>query len=158
MNSADGLAFIGRNPGDPNILIVTGDSGVGLTHGTIAGILIIDLIQGRGNPWETLYDPSRKMVRAAAEFTRENLNTAGFRRGFKGGILRKLRPTETIQAPCIAALPSARILGVLSLGIASNPVGMVLAMARDSIPTTRYSTDPPPLRSKLLLRGKRNHA
>ena len=54
MNSADGLAFIGRNPGDPNIFIVTGDSGVGLTHGTIAGILITDLIQGRGNPWETL--------------------------------------------------------------------------------------------------------
>jgi glycine/D-amino acid oxidase-like deaminating enzyme/nitrite reductase/ring-hydroxylating ferredoxin subunit len=76
MNSADGLAFIGRNPGDPNIFIVTGDSGVGLTHGTIAGILITDLIQGRNNPWETLYDPSRKMIRAAVEFARENLNTA----------------------------------------------------------------------------------
>jgi glycine/D-amino acid oxidase-like deaminating enzyme/nitrite reductase/ring-hydroxylating ferredoxin subunit len=76
MDSADGLAFIGRNPGDPNVFIVTGDSGVGLTHGSIAGILITDLIQRRSNPWETLYDPSRKMVRAAAEFARENLNTA----------------------------------------------------------------------------------
>jgi glycine/D-amino acid oxidase-like deaminating enzyme/nitrite reductase/ring-hydroxylating ferredoxin subunit len=76
MDSADGLAFIGRNPGDPNIFIVTGDSGVGLTHGTIAGILIADLVQGRRNPWETLYDPSRKMIRAAADFARENLNMA----------------------------------------------------------------------------------
>jgi glycine/D-amino acid oxidase-like deaminating enzyme/nitrite reductase/ring-hydroxylating ferredoxin subunit len=76
MDSMDGLAFIGNNPGDPNIFIVTGDSGVGLTHGTIAGILVTDLILGRSNPWETLYDPSRKMVRAAAEFARENLNTA----------------------------------------------------------------------------------
>ncbi len=77
MDSADGLAFIGKNPGsEPNVFIVTGDSGVGLTHGTIAGILITDLIMGRENPWETLYDPSRKMIRAAFEFARENMNTA----------------------------------------------------------------------------------
>ena len=76
MNSADGLAFIGKNPGESNVFIVTGDSGVGLTHGTIGGILIADLIMGKENPWATLYDPSRKMIRAAAEFARENLNTA----------------------------------------------------------------------------------
>jgi len=76
MDSADGLAFIGRNPGsESNVFIVTGDSGVGLTHGTIAGVLITDLIMGRKNPWETLYDPSRKMIRAALEFGRENVNT-----------------------------------------------------------------------------------
>jgi len=34
----DALAYIGRNPHDyPNIYIVTGDSGQGMTHGTIAG-------------------------------------------------------------------------------------------------------------------------
>ena len=42
----DSLAFIGRNPGDTNIYIVTGDSGNGMTHGTIAGMLLTDLIQG----------------------------------------------------------------------------------------------------------------
>jgi len=76
MDSADGLAFIGKNPGDSNVYVVTGDSGLGLTHGTIAGLLITDLILGRENPWTSLYDPSRKMVRAAGEFVRENLNTA----------------------------------------------------------------------------------
>jgi glycine/D-amino acid oxidase-like deaminating enzyme/nitrite reductase/ring-hydroxylating ferredoxin subunit len=76
INSADGLGFIGRNPGDSNVFIATGDSGVGLTHGTIAGILLTDLIVGRENVWETLYNPSRKMVRAATEFARENLNAA----------------------------------------------------------------------------------
>ena len=55
----DGLAFIGRNPGDKDIYVVTGDSGNGLTHGTIAGMLLTDLIQGRKNPWEKIYDPSR---------------------------------------------------------------------------------------------------
>ena len=76
MDSADGLAFIGKNPGSKNVFIVTGDSGVGLTHGTIAGLLITNIIMGRENPWATLYDPSRKMVRAALEYARENANTA----------------------------------------------------------------------------------
>src|SRR5690606_25639965 len=40
----DMLGFIGRNPGNKNIYIATGDSGNGMTHGTIAGILIHDLI------------------------------------------------------------------------------------------------------------------
>jgi glycine/D-amino acid oxidase-like deaminating enzyme len=47
METIDGLAFIGRNPLDePNVFIVTGDSGMGMTHGTIAGILLTDLILG----------------------------------------------------------------------------------------------------------------
>ena len=76
MESNDGLAFIGRNPGDKNIYMVTGDSGNGMTHGTIAGILLTDLIMGRENEWATLYDPSRISLRAASEFAKENLNVA----------------------------------------------------------------------------------
>jgi glycine/D-amino acid oxidase-like deaminating enzyme/nitrite reductase/ring-hydroxylating ferredoxin subunit len=77
MESFDGLAFIGRNPGDPqNVYIVTGDSGMGMTHGTIAGILITDLIMGRECPWAPLYDPSRKTLRASLEYARENINVA----------------------------------------------------------------------------------
>ena len=78
MESVDGLAFIGRNPGDePNVYIATGDSGAGLTHGTIAGMLLRDLILGRDNAWTRLYDPSRKSLRAALTFAEENLNAAG---------------------------------------------------------------------------------
>jgi len=77
METIDGLAFIGRNPLDSkNVYIATGDSGMGMTHGTIAGMLISDLILGRDNPWEKLYDPSRKTIRAAGEYAQENLNTA----------------------------------------------------------------------------------
>lgn len=77
METVDGLAFIGRNPGDAeNVFIATGDSGMGLTHGTIAGMLLSDLILGKRNPWETLYDPARKPVRAAGNFAKENLNAA----------------------------------------------------------------------------------
>jgi glycine/D-amino acid oxidase-like deaminating enzyme/nitrite reductase/ring-hydroxylating ferredoxin subunit len=72
----DGLAFIGRNPGEENVFIATGDSGHGMTHGTIAGMLISDLIQNRDNDWKKLYDPSRKTLKSAGEFTKENLNVA----------------------------------------------------------------------------------
>jgi glycine/D-amino acid oxidase-like deaminating enzyme/nitrite reductase/ring-hydroxylating ferredoxin subunit len=55
----DAMAFIGRNQGDTNIWIVTGDSGNGLTHGVIAGKLISDGIQGKQHEWMELYNPTR---------------------------------------------------------------------------------------------------
>ena len=77
METIDYLAFIGHNPMDhENIYIATGDSGMGLTHGTIAGMLLCDLILGRKNPWEKLYSPARVPVKAAGEFAREDLNMA----------------------------------------------------------------------------------
>lgn len=77
MEPVDYMAFIGKNPGtDEHIYIATGDSGNGMTHGTIAGILLTDLILGKKNPWAELYEPSRKKVRATPEFLRENLNVA----------------------------------------------------------------------------------
>jgi glycine/D-amino acid oxidase-like deaminating enzyme len=77
METIDGLAFIGRNPGDEdNVYIATGDSGQGMTHGTIAGILLNDLIQGRKNRWEDIYNPSRLRLKSLPEFASENLNVA----------------------------------------------------------------------------------
>jgi glycine/D-amino acid oxidase-like deaminating enzyme len=77
MEPVDCLAFTGRNPMDAdNVYIHTGDSGMGLTHGTIAGMLLSDLIRGRDNPWAGLYDPSRKPVSAARDYAAENLDVA----------------------------------------------------------------------------------
>jgi len=77
LETVDGLAFIGRNPLDqPNVYVATGDSGMGMTHGTIAGQLLTDLIQGREHPWAAVYDPRRKRLGAAGTFARENLNVA----------------------------------------------------------------------------------
>jgi glycine/D-amino acid oxidase-like deaminating enzyme/nitrite reductase/ring-hydroxylating ferredoxin subunit len=77
METVDGLAFIGRNPLDhDNVFVVTGDSGMGMTHGTIAGMLLTDLILKRDNPWASLYDPSRKTLSAAGTFAKEALNMA----------------------------------------------------------------------------------
>lgn len=77
MEPIDSLAFIGRNPLDhDNVFIATGDSGNGMTHGTIAGIVVSDLILGKENEWATLYDPSRKTWRALRKFAAENVNVA----------------------------------------------------------------------------------
>ncbi len=77
MEPIDGLAFIGRNPADAdNVFIATGDSGMGMTHGTIAGVLLTDLIMERANPWAELYDPARKTVVAVKDFVQENINVA----------------------------------------------------------------------------------
>ena len=76
LETLDGLAYIGREPGQKHVYLATGDSGMGLTHGTIAGMLLTDLILGRPNAWSELYAPDRKPVRAARQFLRENLNVA----------------------------------------------------------------------------------
>ena len=62
MEPLDGLAIIGTNPGkDKKVYIATGDSGNGITHGTIAGIILHDLILGKNNPWAELYNPNRNI-------------------------------------------------------------------------------------------------
>jgi len=55
------MAFIGKNQGQDNVYVVTGDSGNGLTHGVLAGKLIADEIEGVENPWSSLYSPKRKV-------------------------------------------------------------------------------------------------
>eukprot|EP00160_Parvularia_atlantis_P017231 Unigene5843_Nuclearia_a/m.17845 Unigene5843_Nuclearia_a/g.17845 ORF Unigene5843_Nuclearia_a/g.17845 Unigene5843_Nuclearia_a/m.17845 type:complete len:562 (-) Unigene5843_Nuclearia_a:119-1804(-) len=74
MEPVDALAYIGRNPGDyNNVYIVTGDSGNGITHGTIAGMLLCDLIVGRPNPWADVYDPARKTLRTMPEMLQHDV-------------------------------------------------------------------------------------
>lgn len=76
MEPVDMLGFIGVNPGDENIFIATGDSGNGMTHGTIAGLLLSDIIRARPNSWREIYDPARITFSTALDYVRENLNMA----------------------------------------------------------------------------------
>ena len=79
MEPTDYMGYIGRNPGSDHVYIATGDSGMGMTHGTIAGMLIRDIVLGRPNEWKALYDPARLPIEnltVVAEFTKENANVA----------------------------------------------------------------------------------
>jgi glycine/D-amino acid oxidase-like deaminating enzyme/nitrite reductase/ring-hydroxylating ferredoxin subunit len=76
LEPVDCLGFIGRNPMDhDNVYVATGDSGQGMTHGTLAGMIISDLIVGRENRWSALYDPSRRSgAREPMEFAKDTAN------------------------------------------------------------------------------------
>ena len=76
LEPVDYLAYIGRDIGMQHVWLVTGDSGNGMTHGTIAGLLLPALIQGADHPWAKLYEPSRVTLKAAPEWIKENLNVA----------------------------------------------------------------------------------
>jgi Rieske Fe-S protein len=76
MHALDGLAFIGRNPLDAsNVFVATGDCGTGMTHGTIAGMLLSDLVVGVSNVWAQVFDPARSPLRAPLEYLRHNVET-----------------------------------------------------------------------------------
>lgn len=74
MEPVDCLGFIGKNPGDENIYIITGDSGNGMTHGTLGGLIVSDLITGKKNPYTEIYDPARISLSTAKTFIVEQGN------------------------------------------------------------------------------------
>jgi glycine/D-amino acid oxidase-like deaminating enzyme/nitrite reductase/ring-hydroxylating ferredoxin subunit len=75
----DYLAFIGRNPdGAEHVWMASGDSGMGMTHGTIAGLLLGDLLRGKEHRWAKLYDPKRVTLHHTelATMAKENADVA----------------------------------------------------------------------------------
>jgi glycine/D-amino acid oxidase-like deaminating enzyme/nitrite reductase/ring-hydroxylating ferredoxin subunit len=71
----DGLPYIGRNALSGHVWVATGYSGNGMTFGTLAGMIISDLILGRQNPWADLYAATRvKPLAAAKDFLTENID------------------------------------------------------------------------------------
>jgi glycine/D-amino acid oxidase-like deaminating enzyme/nitrite reductase/ring-hydroxylating ferredoxin subunit len=73
MTTLDHCGYIGRDPDDERLFIATGDSGQGITHGAMAGMLIKNLIVSGTTPWETVYDPSRKTASAIGTYVSENV-------------------------------------------------------------------------------------
>jgi glycine/D-amino acid oxidase-like deaminating enzyme/nitrite reductase/ring-hydroxylating ferredoxin subunit len=56
----DGLPFIGETA--KHQFVATGFGGNGMTFGTIGAIMAVDAALGRRNPWQDLFDPSRKKL------------------------------------------------------------------------------------------------
>jgi glycine/D-amino acid oxidase-like deaminating enzyme/nitrite reductase/ring-hydroxylating ferredoxin subunit len=73
LEPVDHSAFIGRNPGNEKVFVVTGDSGQGITHGVVASLLISDLISKGSSPWSELYDPNRITPSSIKTFVSENV-------------------------------------------------------------------------------------
>jgi glycine/D-amino acid oxidase-like deaminating enzyme/nitrite reductase/ring-hydroxylating ferredoxin subunit len=82
----DFIPHMGRNPGDKNVYVITGDSGEGLTSGVAGARLIADLVANGSSPFEDLYDPERKKLLAAGTFLKENVDVvANFSEHLTGG-------------------------------------------------------------------------
>jgi len=59
----DGMPYIGRySKNTPNLYVAAGFNKWGMTGAMAAASLITDLVQGRDNPYETLFSPSRSML------------------------------------------------------------------------------------------------
>jgi nitrite reductase/ring-hydroxylating ferredoxin subunit len=102
----DGVAFIGRAPshGDQACMVITGDSGMGLTHGALGAMIVSDLILGRVNLWSDLYSPSRKPLSAESmsEFVRQNANFAAQLKDYVTA--GEVRSTDEIGRDCGALM------------------------------------------------------
>ena len=69
----DGLPYIGLNTASRHVYVATGYAGNGMTFGTLAGMIISDLILGRANPYAGLYDATRiKPIASAYDYVAEN--------------------------------------------------------------------------------------
>ncbi len=93
MEPSDGRAYLGRNPMDErNVYIITGDSGNGMTHCTIGAMIVTDMIMERDNPWQALYDPSRKVIHGITDFVAEQANTLSrYTEWISGGEVESVR-------------------------------------------------------------------
>jgi glycine/D-amino acid oxidase-like deaminating enzyme/nitrite reductase/ring-hydroxylating ferredoxin subunit len=76
--SIDKLPFIGRvTRRSENVYVATGYRAWGMTNGTLAAMILSDLILGRENAWAKVYDAKRLEPRAGvAMFAKENLSAA----------------------------------------------------------------------------------
>src|SRR5688572_5827634 len=76
LEPADYMSFTGKTPGGQNVYMHSGDSGNGITHGIMAGILLTDMVSGRENPWTELYNPTRISLKSAGTLIKHNVEAA----------------------------------------------------------------------------------
>lgn len=95
LESIDRLAYIGEYKKMPGIFYSTGDSGMGMTHGTIGAMLMSDLILGRPNQWQELYAPTRLRVGSLWQFMREGMELTW--EYFSGWFLRSGPSVEQLK-------------------------------------------------------------
>ena len=102
----DHVPYIGRlRRRSRHVYVATGFNGWGMTGGTLAGMILSDLVLGIDNPWAQLYDAQRLKVRGAASmFVKENAKVA--RHWVGDRLARTDAPTIEAVAPGEGAIVS----------------------------------------------------
>jgi glycine/D-amino acid oxidase-like deaminating enzyme/nitrite reductase/ring-hydroxylating ferredoxin subunit len=96
LEPVDYLPFSGRNPGNRNIYIHSGDSGQGITNGIVGSLVIVPLILGEDSRFGPVLDPGRVSPSAAGEFIQGVA-------GAVANLTEHLRPGETSIAEQLQA-------------------------------------------------------
>jgi glycine/D-amino acid oxidase-like deaminating enzyme/nitrite reductase/ring-hydroxylating ferredoxin subunit len=103
---ADGLPYVGVNPGSDHIYVATGYSGNGMTHGTLAALVLADQIAGQKTRWDDLLDSTRfKPLASAKAFVTENLT-------FPKQLLKDRLPHAGPEALATIAAGEGRVLAL----------------------------------------------
>ncbi|CFX00568.1 FAD dependent oxidoreductase [Syntrophomonas zehnderi OL-4] len=75
--TTDGIPYIGRiTAKTPSIYIATGFGKWGMTNGTVAALLIKDLLLGADNSWIEVFRPSRLNISSVTPLVTQNINVA----------------------------------------------------------------------------------
>lgn len=75
IESADGVPYIGKGPGEEHLFVATGFAGNGMTGGTLPAMILSDEILRRANPWRDVYDATRvKPIASAGAVLSENVD------------------------------------------------------------------------------------
>jgi hypothetical protein len=168
---SDYAAFAGRNPGNENVYVVTGDSGQGMTNGVAASLILRDLVTGTENAWAKAYAPNRRSLENSGRLHfREPLgreqphrirqgrgDLIGRRAAARGGGgdapggWPSSPPTRMRAGRSTCAPPSAHTPAASSIGTASSDAGTAPAMAR-SLPRGARSS-----RARLSSRSPRRN-
>ena len=122
---ADGLPYIGRyTPRSSRLFVATGFQKWGMTNGTIAAMLLADLVAGRENPWAATFDPNRATLAAAPKLATVNLRTAAH---FLGDRLAPADASSAAEVP----IGEARVVrdGVGKVGVYRDQTGALHAVS-----------------------------
>lgn len=79
LTTLDKVPYIGEiTPGQPNILIATGYRKWGMSNGTVAALLLSDIVLEKKNAFKDLYTPSRfNATPSIKNFLKQNMDVAG---------------------------------------------------------------------------------
>ena len=94
----DGTPYIGRQLAGSPVYVATGFQKWGMTNGTVAGLILADMIDGRDHPWLVAYDATRiKSTVTSKAFVTENVDAVGGH--LAGDRLKTLNPpsADTLQ-------------------------------------------------------------
>lgn len=111
-STADEVPYVGTlRRTSEHLFVGTGFRKWGMTNGTMAGMLISDLILRRDNPFASLYDPHRVTLRASiGKFVKENVKVA---RHFVGDRIAHPRSADLDQLqPGEGGVVGAGVTGV----------------------------------------------